>query len=70
MSTSSIMHRPTSYAASAAVVALVAAGAVVVTLSGSPSTSVDPSVQDHPDTSHHHSVWHPTTSGGRVQLGE
>ena len=69
MSTSSTMHRPTPYAATAAVVAAVAAGAVAMSLSGSPSTSPDPSVQNHPDSTHHF-VWHPTTAGGRVMIGE
>ena len=56
-------------AAAAAVTAVVAVGAVVVSASDDSGQTIAPSVS-HPVTGGHHSVFRPTTSGGRVMVGE
>ena len=76
MSTTSIHHRPVPfYAAAAAAVAVgaLAVGSVAVAVShdsghpGAPGGQPQTSVQQNPPRAHH---FQPTTSGGRVMLGE
>jgi hypothetical protein len=69
MSTSTIMHHPAPYAVSTLAVAAVVAATVVLTMSGDPGTSGLPSDQPQQGTSQPH-VWHPTTAGGHVMVGE
>jgi hypothetical protein len=73
MTTSSIHHRPAAWVAAAAAVTAIAAGSVAVSLSrdaGQPTQPVE-----HSQVSVGHNApqafhYHPTTSGGRVMLGE
>lgn len=76
MSSTSIHHRPVPfYAAAAAAVAVgaLAVGSVALAVShdaghpGAPGGQPRTSVQQSPPRAHH---FHPTTSGGRVMLGE
>jgi hypothetical protein len=64
--THSITHRPIPFAAGAAAVVAAAAFTVVVVSQDSSDTNA-PAGQTQVVTSHHR--WHPTTSGGQVQLG-
>jgi hypothetical protein len=71
MSTTSITHRPTSFAAAAVAVLALAAGGVALSVaqgSDDPGAPADhsPQTQSQPNTHHH---FHPTTSGGRVMTG-
>ena len=80
MSTSSIMHHPTPYAATAAAVAALAAVAVAaavefgsLSLSGSdqPTLIKAPSYGAYPPGGQHPGYhFHPTTAGGRTMIGE
>ncbi|MFZ2012988.1 MAG: hypothetical protein WAV00_04130 [Nocardioides sp.] len=71
MSTTSITHRPTSYVAAAAGVAVIAVGSLFLVVSqggGQPSAPADQA-----KTSVQHTTsqdFRPTTSGGRVMVGE
>lgn len=72
MTTSTIHHRPAPFIAAAAAVAAIAAGTVALSLShdndqpGGPGQQPQTSVQQHRPGTH----FHPTTSGGRVMLGQ
>jgi hypothetical protein len=71
MTTSSISnHRPAPFIAAAAAVAAIAAGSVVFSMSHHDSAPVQhlqpTSIVNTQPTGH----FHPTTSGGRVMLGE
>jgi len=80
MSTTSIIHRPTPYAAGAAVAGAVAAVAVVLSLSGSwslPGSGSDqptlieaPGYAAYPPGGLHAGTHHSTTAGGQVMLGQ
>jgi hypothetical protein len=67
MSTS-ITHHPAPYAVVVALFAAIAAVAVVLSLAGSPDSTIVPTGTNVPTS--HHGVWHPTTTGGRVMLGQ
>jgi NAD/NADP transhydrogenase alpha subunit len=73
MTTSSINHRPAPFIAAAAAVAAIAVGSVAVSVAHHPSQPSAPgqqsqsSVQQHTSAADHFS---PTTSGGRVMVGE
>jgi hypothetical protein len=73
MTTLSIHHRPAPLIAAAAAVAAIAAGAVALSVSDSandpsaPGKQAQTSVQQDAPRAHH---FHPTTSGGRVMLGQ
>jgi NAD/NADP transhydrogenase alpha subunit len=70
MTTTSINHRPAPFLAAAAAVAVIAAGSVALSLSHHASTSdqqPQPTSVVHAQRAHH---FHPTTSGGRVMLGQ
>jgi hypothetical protein len=73
MTTSSIHHRPAPFIAAAAAVAAIAAATVAVSVShdsdpgGAPAEQSQTSVQQTTPRAHH---FQPTTSGGRVMLGE
>jgi hypothetical protein len=67
MSTHSITHRPIPVAAAGAAVAAVFAVGAVVATHHDTSTTTPPgstSVITYP-----HVKWHPTTAGGRIQIG-
>ena len=70
MTTLSIHHRPAPFIAAAAAVAAIAAGSVALAVSQDANEPSAPaqqsSVQQHTQTQH----FHPTTSGGRVMVGE
>jgi len=73
MTSSSIHHRPAPFIVAAAAVAAIAAGTVAVSLShdtdqpGAPGQQHLTSVQQHVQSGRH---FHPTTSGGRVMIGQ
>lgn len=66
-------HRPAPFIAAAAAVAAVAAGALAMSVShdssqpGAPGRQSQVSVQKNTPPTHHH--FQPTTSGGKVMLG-
>lgn len=70
MATLPTTHRPTSLIAAAAVATAIAAGALAWSLSQPSDQPAAPAVhsQSQPSTPAHH--FEPTTSGGRVILGE
>jgi hypothetical protein len=73
MTSSSIHHRPAPFIAAAAAVAAIAAGTVALSLShdadqpGAPGQQPLSSVQQDLPSGHH---FNPTTSGGRVMIGQ
>jgi hypothetical protein len=73
MTTLSIHQRPAPFIAAAAAVAAIAAGSVALAVShdadapGAPAQQSHTSVQQDALRVHH---FHPTTSGGRVMLGQ
>jgi hypothetical protein len=73
MTTSSILHTPAPYAAAAALVAAVVIGSSSLSGSDEPTVIQAPSYGSyapggHHPVSHRHHV--PTTSGGRVMIGD
>jgi len=73
MSTLSIHQRPAPFIAAAAAVAAIAAGSVALAVSHDTSAPSAPAQQSHTSVQQdappaHH--FHPTTSGGRVMLGQ
>ena len=73
MTASSIHHRPAPFIAAAAAVVAIGAGSVALSLShhashpGAPGQQAQSSVRQDTARAHH---FLPTTSGGRVMMGE